>query len=88
MTDPATWTYAGLRLAGIVLFVLAAQFLTVIMLAASIAPGYDMGTAAISDLGVITETALLFNLSLIAVGALNAVSVITPRSEIAAVPMS
>lgn len=61
------------RLAGLALFVLAAQFMTVIMLAASIAPDYDFDGAAISDLGVIPETALLFNLSLLAVGALNLV---------------
>ena len=59
------------RLAGVILFVLAAQFMTVIMLAASIAPAYDISGAAISDLGVIHETALLFNASLIAVGLLN-----------------
>ncbi len=62
-----------LRLTGVVLFVLAAQFMTVIMLAASIAPGYDMREAAISDLGVIQETAILFNLSLVVVGVLNIV---------------
>ena len=56
---------------GILLFVLAAQFMMVIMLAASMAPGYDVAGGAISDLGVITETAVLFNLSLVAVGALN-----------------
>lgn len=60
-------------LPGVVLFVLAAQFMTVIMLAASIAPGYDFNAAAISDLGVIPETALLFNVSLVAVGVLNLV---------------
>jgi hypothetical membrane protein len=59
------------RLAGLLLFVLAAQFMTVIMLAASIAPGYDFSAAAISDLGVTGSTALLFNASLIAVGLLN-----------------
>ena len=59
------------RTTGILLFLLAAQFMTVIMLAASMAPGYDVGGGAISDLGVIDETALLFNLSLIAVGSLN-----------------
>lgn len=62
-----------LHRAGVVLFVLAAQFMTVIMLAASITPGYDMREAAISDLGVIRETALLFNLSLVVVGVLNLV---------------
>ncbi len=58
---------------GFLFFVLAAQFMTAIMLGASIAPGYDIGGAAISDLGVARETALLFNMSLVAVGALNLV---------------
>jgi len=56
---------------GFLLFVLAAQFMTVIMLGASMAPGYDFGQGAISDLGVIGETALLFNISLVVVGLLN-----------------
>jgi hypothetical membrane protein len=64
-------TMAPLRLAGLVLFGLAALFMTVIMLGASIAPGYDYGTAAISDLGVTSSTALLFNATLVAVGVLN-----------------
>lgn len=72
VSSPAA-TARDLRLAGIALFALAAQFMTVIMLAASIAPGYDMREAAISDLGVIPETAALFNVSLVAVGALNLV---------------
>ena len=59
------------RLGGLLLFALAAQFMTVIMLAASIAPDYDFAEAAISDLGVIPETALLFNVSLMVVGLLN-----------------
>jgi hypothetical membrane protein len=62
------------RTPGILLFALAAQFMTVIMLAASMAPGYDVAGGAISDLGVISETAIMFNLSLIAVGALNIVA--------------
>ncbi len=64
----------GLRrvaLAGFFLVTLGAAFLTVTMLAASIAPGYDYRAAAISDLGVIGETAWLFNGLLVAVGALN-----------------
>jgi hypothetical membrane protein len=60
-----------LRLPGALLFILAAQFMTVIMLGASMAPGYNLSGGAISDLGVIHETALLFNLSLVAVGVLN-----------------
>ncbi len=62
---------ASTKAPGILLFVLAAQFMTLIMLAASMAPGYDVGGGAISDLGVIPETAAWFNLSLIAVGVLN-----------------
>jgi hypothetical membrane protein len=61
------------RLAGLLLFVLAAQFMTVIMLTASMAIGYDFNGAAISDLGVIETTAVIFNVSLIAVGVLNIV---------------
>ena len=62
------------RLSGVLLFSLAAQFMTVIMLGASMAPGYDLAGGAISDLGVIDETQVLFNASLIAVGALNLVA--------------
>ena len=61
------------RLPGILMFVQAAQFMTVIMLAASIAPSYDVSDGAISDLGVIRETAVLFNVSLIVTGVLNLV---------------
>ena len=61
----------GMRHAGVLLFFLAAQFMTVIMLAASMAPGYDLNGGAISDLGVIRETAMLFNTSLVVVGVLN-----------------
>jgi hypothetical membrane protein len=57
--------------AGLLLFLMAAQFMTVIMLAASVAPAYDYPGGAISDLGAIPETALLFNVSLLAVGVLN-----------------
>jgi hypothetical membrane protein len=62
---------ADLRLAGVLLFVLAAAFLIVTMLAASIAPDYDFKGGAISDLGVIDETALLFNGLLVGMGVLN-----------------
>jgi hypothetical membrane protein len=60
-----------LRLPGLLLFTLAAQFMTVIMLGASMAPDYDLSGGAISDLGVIDESALLFNASLLTVGVLN-----------------
>jgi len=60
-------------LAGALLFGVGAAFLAVTMLAASIAPGYDFHGGAISDLGVIGETAMLFNLLLVAIGVLNIV---------------
>jgi hypothetical membrane protein len=53
-------TFGSRKLAGVLFFALAAQFMTVIMLAAAMAPDYDFGAAAISDLGVLPETALLF----------------------------
>lgn len=59
------------QLAGVFLFAMGAGFLTVIMLAAAMAPGYDLNAAAISDLGVIESTATLFNVSLVVVGLLN-----------------
>jgi hypothetical membrane protein len=65
---------AAHQVAGLLLFLLAAQFMIVIMLAASIAPGYDFHGGAISDLGTVPETALLFNVSLVAVGVLNALA--------------
>ena len=64
-------TVAPRTLAGVCLFALAAQFMTVIMLAAAMVPGYDFRAAAISDLGIFPETALLFNVSLILVGVFN-----------------
>lgn len=57
--------------AGLLLLVLGAAFLTITMLTASIAPRYDFHAGAISDLGVIDQTATLFNGLLVAVGALN-----------------
>jgi hypothetical membrane protein len=65
---------ADQRIPGVLFFVLAAGFMTVMMLAASMAPDYDIGAAAISDLGVIEETALLFDGSLVLVGLLNALA--------------
>jgi hypothetical membrane protein len=66
-----TTTRESRRLAGALFLALSAQFMTVIMLAAAMAPDYDFGASAISDLGVIPETALLFNGSLVLVGLLN-----------------
>jgi hypothetical membrane protein len=74
MTRERVAERSGLALPGALLFLLAAQFMTVIMLAASMAPAYDVNGGAISDLGVIRETAFLFNVSLVAVGALNLIA--------------
>ena len=70
-TSTSTSVARDAYLAGLLAFVQAAQFLTVIMLAASMAPGYDISHGAISDLGVIPETATFFNASLILTGVLN-----------------
>lgn len=64
--------HADARLAGACFFLVGAGFLTVSMLAASIADGYDFHGGAISDLGVIDATAALFNVLLVVVGVLNA----------------
>jgi hypothetical membrane protein len=57
--------------AGVLFIALGVAFVTGIMILASIAPAYDYGAAAISDLGVISQTALFFNVLLITVGTLN-----------------
>jgi hypothetical membrane protein len=59
------------KLAGAILLALGAEFMTAIMLAAAMVPGYDFRNGAISDLGVFPETALVFNGSLVLVGLLN-----------------
>jgi len=60
--------------AGYLLALAAGQFLVLLMLGESIAPGYSMHDNAISDLGTIAETELLFNASLFLIGLLNLVS--------------
>jgi hypothetical membrane protein len=60
-----------LRPSGVLFFLLGVAFITVTMLAASIAPAYDFKGGAISDLGVIDQTALLFNILLVGMGVLN-----------------
>ena len=78
----STLTVAGTRqraqpplwIPGLLLFALAAGFMTVMMVATSIAPDYDVQGGAISDLGVIGETAPLFNGALLAIGLLNIAS--------------
>jgi len=57
--------------AGYLLALAAGQFLVALMLAESIAPNYSMHDNAISDLGTIAETELLFNASLFLIGLLN-----------------
>ena len=65
---------SSLWVPGLLLFILAAGFVTVMMVGTSMAPGYDVQGGAISDLGVIGETAMLFNGALLAVGLLNIAS--------------
>lgn len=65
---------SSLWVPGLLLFILAAGFVTVMMIGTSMAPGYDVQGGAISDLGVIGETAALFNGALLAVGLLNIAS--------------
>jgi hypothetical membrane protein len=58
-------------IAGMLLFLLAVQFMTALMVGAAIAPGYSINQNAISDLGVIDATAWLFNSSLFIAGLIN-----------------
>lgn len=58
-------------IAGLALFLLPSLFLTALMWGESMAPGYSIRDNAISDLGVINETAALFTLTLGAVGVLS-----------------
>jgi len=64
---------ATTRVAGVLFIAVGVAFVTGIMILASIAPDYDYGAAAISDLGVIGQTALFFNVLLVTVGTLNIV---------------
>jgi hypothetical membrane protein len=66
-------TFEARKVGGLFFIALAAQFMTAIMLAAAMVPGYDFRGGAISDLGVFPETALLFNISLVIVGVFNLV---------------
>jgi hypothetical membrane protein len=71
----SAWSSVGAatHAAGVLFIALGVAFVTGIMVLASIAPDYDYSGAAISDLGVISQTALLFNVLLVAVGTLNIV---------------
>src|SRR4051794_18600049 len=74
---PGVGTWSGeavaVRAAGVLFIALGVAFVTGIMLLASMAPDYDYSGAAISDLGVISQTALFFNVLLVSVGTLNIV---------------
>jgi hypothetical membrane protein len=58
--------------AGAVFVVTAAGFSLALVACAAIAPGYNVGADAISDLGVIPETAPLFNAAIVLTGLGNA----------------
>lgn len=58
-------------LTGLLMILGSAQFLTLMMVGEAIAPDYSMHDNAISDLGTIDETRLMFNASLFAIGLLN-----------------
>jgi hypothetical membrane protein len=70
-TRGATTWLRDRRLPGVLLFLSAAQFMTALMLATSMATHVDVAGGAISDLGVIPDTAWLFNGSLVLIGVLN-----------------
>lgn len=61
----------GKAWAGYLLALASGQFLLAMMLGEAIAPGYSMHDNAISDLGTIAQTKLLFNTSLVLIGLLN-----------------
>ena len=66
-----TAALGDLRVSGVLLFLVGVAFITVTMLLASVVPAYDYQGAAISDLGVIAESALWFNILLVTMGVLN-----------------
>jgi len=61
-------------LIGLLLALGSAQFMVAMMLGEATAPEYSMHDSAISDLGTIDETRLLFNASLFAIGMFNALA--------------
>jgi hypothetical membrane protein len=65
-------------LLGALLFVGAAQFILVIVIAEARHPGYNVATNALSNLGV-GQTALLFNASMAAFGALTLIGSLLGR---------
>jgi hypothetical membrane protein len=63
--------FSNKGLAGLLFFTSSAWFMTSLMIAETIAPGYSMNTNAISDLGTIGQSSLLFNVSIFSVGIMN-----------------
>ena len=61
------------RIAGLCFVLFPALFFTTLMMSETLAPGYMLHDTAISDLGVIPESATVFNTSLIAVGVLTVI---------------
>lgn len=69
-TGTAAWSRV---LAGVCFVALAGWFVTASMLSAALVPEYAIGPSSIGELGVASESALPFNLSLLAVGILTVV---------------
>ncbi|MGD0818672.1 MAG: hypothetical protein ABR986_09805 [Methanomassiliicoccales archaeon] len=58
-------------MAGGLFFLSSAWFITCLVLGEAVAPGYNMNTSSISDLGIISQSSLLFNVSIFVVGMMN-----------------
>lgn len=69
-TETATWSR---KVAGALFAAVGGWFVTILMLAAALVPGYELGTTSFSELGVAEESALLFNGSLLVIGILTVV---------------
>ncbi len=72
------------KIAGILLFVAAAQFFLWMLIAVSTYPGYSVSGNYISDLGV-GSTAIIFNTSIIVLGVMSLVAAVLLRKYSAAV---
>lgn len=70
----------GLKAAGLLLFVAAAQFFLFMLVAASTYPGYSISANYISDLGV-GSTATIFNASIIVLGILTILGALFLRNH-------
>ncbi len=56
---------------GLLFFITSAWFILALMIGEALAPGYSVHSNPVSDLGIIPETAVLFNSTVFVVGALN-----------------